>query len=98
MVFDVCGHSPLVKHYLQERKLSYDSRYSLLMKRTEIGQQPPYPLINLELFSPSNTIIMYNYGIASHTFCRERKGVACETNVYVVYIVSGSSGGEGQSH
>ena len=44
VVFDVCGHSPLVKHYLQERKLTYDSRYSLLMKRTEIGQQPPYPL------------------------------------------------------
>lgn len=45
VVFDVHGHSPLVRQYLQERNLSYNTKYSLLMKRTEIGQQPPYPTL-----------------------------------------------------
>ena len=44
VVFDAYGQSPLVKHYLQKRKLSYDCGYSLLLQRTEVDKLPPYPL------------------------------------------------------
>jgi len=45
--FDVHGQSPLVKHYLQKRKLDRDAGYAILTKRTEVNQPPPYPLIVL---------------------------------------------------
>ena len=41
MLFDVHGQSPLVKHYMQRRRLGYDTEYALLMRRTEVvGRQP----------------------------------------------------------
>ena len=43
--FDVYGQSPLVKHYLQKRKLEKDFSYAILTKRTEASESPPYPHI-----------------------------------------------------
>ena len=47
VVFDVHGKSPLVKHYLQKRKLINESGQSLLTQRTEISELPPYPPMQL---------------------------------------------------
>ena len=43
-VFDTCGHSPLVRHYLERKGLLKSSGYSMLVKRTEVDRLPPYPL------------------------------------------------------
>ena len=39
--FNVFGRSPLVKHYLQQRRLTKVTGYTLLTKRTEINQVIP---------------------------------------------------------
>lgn len=40
-VFDVCGHSPLVKFYLKNKNLKHKKEHSTLVKRTEISELPP---------------------------------------------------------
>lgn len=40
-VFDVCGHSPLVKFFLKSKHLRHKKEHSTLVKRTEISEQPP---------------------------------------------------------
>ena len=44
VVFDTCGHSPLVRHYLERKGLLKSSGYSMLVKRTEVDRLPPYLL------------------------------------------------------
>ncbi len=44
VVFDLHGQSPLVKHFLQNKRLAKDSGTSVLVQRTEIDKLPPYPL------------------------------------------------------
>ena len=40
-VFDIHGHSPLVKHYLQRKSLSYDEGFTQLTRRTEVAKEAP---------------------------------------------------------
>ena len=40
-MFDVCGHSPLVKYFLKNKNLKHKKQHSTLVKRTEITEQPP---------------------------------------------------------
>ena len=40
-VFDVCGHSPLVKFFLKNKHLQHKKEHSTLVKRTEISELPP---------------------------------------------------------
>ena len=40
-VFDVCGHSPLVKFFLKNKNLKHKKEHSTLVKRTEISELPP---------------------------------------------------------
>ena len=46
-VFDVHGHSPLVEQFLKMQRLAKDAGTSVLIKRTEIKQLPPYLLHSL---------------------------------------------------
>ena len=39
--FNQCGRSPLVKHYLQKRRLNKVTGYAILTKRTELNQVIP---------------------------------------------------------
>ena len=41
VVFDLHGQSPLVKHFLQNKRLAKDSGTSILVQRTEIDKLPP---------------------------------------------------------
>ena len=41
VVFDLHGQSPLVKHFLQNKRLAKDSGTSILVQRTEIEKLPP---------------------------------------------------------
>ena len=43
VVFDMYGHSPLVRHYLERRGLLQTAGYTILVKRTELDKLPPYP-------------------------------------------------------
>ncbi|KAL5474040.1 hypothetical protein EMCRGX_G028613 [Ephydatia muelleri] len=43
VMFDRCGHSPLVQLYLAQHHLCNEAGYSMLMKRTEVTKLPPYP-------------------------------------------------------
>ena len=44
-VFDVCGHSPLVKYFLKNKDLKHKKQHSTLVKRTEIIEQPPHEAV-----------------------------------------------------
>ncbi|XP_075142263.1 protein FAM227A [Leptodactylus fuscus] len=45
MLFNLSGHSPLVQYYLEHQKAHLKAGVNILVRRTEIQKQIPYPLL-----------------------------------------------------
>eukprot|EP00731_Ephydatia_muelleri_P028396 Em0020g40a len=81
VMFDRCGHSPLVQLYLAQHHLCNEAGYSMLMKRTEVTKLPPYP------FEPTH--ILYHYQEGSHRRAEaQRKQAALQHDREVKAVLS----------